>query len=64
MKFQIPHGTSVTDAEFLKDPVARMKVLGERKSSSQLTEGKKLAHKEGVSDLMSEQTIPKWQMDH
>lgn len=27
MKFQIPRGTSVTDAEFLKDPVARMKAL-------------------------------------
>lgn len=28
MKFPIPHDMSVMDAEFLKDPVARMKALG------------------------------------
>lgn len=59
MKFQIP--LSVMYAEFLKDPVAGMKVIwstGGRKSSSQLTDGKKLAHKEGVSDSTSDQTIP------
>lgn len=27
MKFQIPHDMTVMDAEFLKDPVARMKAL-------------------------------------
>lgn len=43
MKFQIPHDISAMDAEFFKDPVARMKahrVYGERESVIQLMQGK------------------------
>lgn len=60
MKFQIPHDISVMDADFLKDPLARIiaQSVRKRKSLLELTQGKKLAHEEGVSESMSEQTIP------